>query len=168
MSLISFSPLQDGVTGVNAAATNTPLSTIYNDYNGNITSANLAANSVTTTQITDDNVTDAKLVNGKVYRRQGGSASDWDTVGTTTYDTSGTDIKIQSGTIFNNAAPKTITFPVAFTNKPLVIVSVSSINTTSCFAIVGTITASSFTCYVYDNTGSPNGDQNVNWVAIGI
>lgn len=43
MSLISFSPLQDGVTGVNAAATNTPLSTIYNDYNGNITDANIAA-----------------------------------------------------------------------------------------------------------------------------
>lgn len=43
MSLISFSPLQDGVTGVNAAATNTPLSTIYNDYNGNITDANIAS-----------------------------------------------------------------------------------------------------------------------------
>lgn len=43
MSLISFSPLQDGVTGVNAAATNTPLSTIYNDYNGNITNANISA-----------------------------------------------------------------------------------------------------------------------------
>jgi len=43
MTLISFSPLQDGVTGVNAAATNTPLSTIYNDYNGNITDANISA-----------------------------------------------------------------------------------------------------------------------------
>jgi len=43
MSLISYSPLQDGVTGVNAAATNTPLSTIYDDYNGNITDANISA-----------------------------------------------------------------------------------------------------------------------------
>lgn len=43
MSLISFTPLQDGVTGVNAAATNNPLNTIYNDYNGNITDANLSA-----------------------------------------------------------------------------------------------------------------------------
>lgn len=43
MSLISFSPLQDGVTGVNAAATNTPLSTIYNDYNGNVTDANISS-----------------------------------------------------------------------------------------------------------------------------
>lgn len=44
MSLISFTPLQDGVTGVNAAATNNPLNTIYNDYNGNITDANIATN----------------------------------------------------------------------------------------------------------------------------
>lgn len=43
MTLISYSPLQDGVTGVNASATNTPLSTIYNDYNGNITDANISA-----------------------------------------------------------------------------------------------------------------------------
>ena len=42
MSLISFTPLADGVTAVNASATNTPLSTIYNDYNGNITDANIA------------------------------------------------------------------------------------------------------------------------------
>lgn len=44
MSLISFTPLQDGVTGVNAAATNNPLNTIFNDYNGNITNANIASN----------------------------------------------------------------------------------------------------------------------------
>jgi len=44
LSLISFTPLSDGVTAVNAAATNTPLSTIYNDYNGNITDANIASN----------------------------------------------------------------------------------------------------------------------------
>jgi hypothetical protein len=43
MSLISFTALQDGVTSVNSAATNTPLSTIYNDYNGNITDANISA-----------------------------------------------------------------------------------------------------------------------------
>lgn len=43
MSLISFTPLADGVTGVVASATNTPLSTIYNDYNGNITDANISA-----------------------------------------------------------------------------------------------------------------------------
>lgn len=49
MSLISFTPLQDGVTGVNAAATNNPLNTIYDDYNGNITDANIASNAAIAT-----------------------------------------------------------------------------------------------------------------------
>lgn len=44
MSLISVSQAQDGVTGVNAASINTPINTIVNDYNGNITDANIAAN----------------------------------------------------------------------------------------------------------------------------
>lgn len=42
MSLISFTPVTDGATAV-AAGVNTPFSTIYNDYNGNITDANVAA-----------------------------------------------------------------------------------------------------------------------------
>lgn len=168
MSLISFSPLQDGVTGVNASATNTPLSTIFNDYNGNITSANLAANSVTTPQITAANVTDAKLVNGKIFKRQGGSATDWNTVGTTTFDTSVSNTTIQCGTVFNNGSPFTITFPVAFTNKPLIVASVSSVNATSCFAVVLTVTNTNFTCQVYDNAGNTNNAQNINWVAVGI
>lgn len=133
-----------------------------------VTTAKILNLNVTTAKIADDAVTDQKLVNGKVYRRQGGSGTDWDTVGTTTYDTSASDIKIQSGTIFNNASPKTITFPVAFTNKPLVMVAVSSVNAASCFAIPVTITASNFTCQVYDNAGATNNAQNINWIAIGI
>lgn len=43
MSLITVSQAQDGVTGVNAAAINTPVNTIANDYNGNITNANVSA-----------------------------------------------------------------------------------------------------------------------------
>lgn len=43
MSLITFSALQDGVTSVAAAPTNNALNTIYNDYNGNITDANVSS-----------------------------------------------------------------------------------------------------------------------------
>lgn len=43
MSLISPSQAQDGVTGVNAASINNPINTIANDYNGNITDANISA-----------------------------------------------------------------------------------------------------------------------------
>lgn len=42
MSLISFSQISDGSTA-SASQVNTPLSTIYNDYNGNITDANIAS-----------------------------------------------------------------------------------------------------------------------------
>ena len=42
MSNISFTPIVDGTTGT-ASQVNTPLSTIYNDYNGNITDANIAS-----------------------------------------------------------------------------------------------------------------------------
>jgi len=42
MSLISFTQISDGSTAA-ATQVNTPLSTIYNDYNGNITDANIAS-----------------------------------------------------------------------------------------------------------------------------
>lgn len=42
MSLISFTPVTDGSTA-SASGVNTPLSTIYNDYNGGITDANIAS-----------------------------------------------------------------------------------------------------------------------------
>lgn len=48
MALITPQQAQDGVTAVNAAAINTPINTIANDYNGNITDANIAANAAIT------------------------------------------------------------------------------------------------------------------------
>lgn len=42
MSLISYSTITDGTTA-SASQVNTPLTTIYNDYNGNITDANIAS-----------------------------------------------------------------------------------------------------------------------------
>jgi hypothetical protein len=138
--------------------------------NSNVTTAKIADSNVTTAKIADDNITDAKLVNGKVYRRQGGNANDWNVVGSTTYDTSASDVKIQSGMIFNNASPKTITFPVAFTNKPVVYASVTSVNSASCFAIPldSSVSTTGFSCQVYDNAGSTNNAQNISWIAVGI
>jgi hypothetical protein len=119
------------------------------------------------TGIAADAIIDSKLVYGKLRSRQGGSATDWNTVGTTTYDYSGTNVFVQGGSIFNDASPKTITFPTAFTSKPLVMAVVSSVNATSCFAIVLAITTTTFTCQVYDNGGTTNNSQNINWVAWG-
>jgi hypothetical protein len=63
MSLISFSPIIDG-TSPQASQVNNPLNTIYNEFNGNITAANLAADSVTTPKIADGAVTAPKVDSG--------------------------------------------------------------------------------------------------------
>jgi len=65
MGLINYSSIEDGTT-IDAADVNTPLTTIYDDYNGNIDSNNLADNAVTTAKITDANVTTAKIADANV------------------------------------------------------------------------------------------------------
>ena len=66
MGLINYSSIEDGTT-IDAADVNTPLTTIYNDYNGNINSNNLADNAVTTAKIGDDAVTADKTAFGGDY-----------------------------------------------------------------------------------------------------
>lgn len=127
----------------------------------------VAPAAITTTKVADDAITDAKLINGKVYRRQGSSPTDWSTVGTNTYDVSASDVKIQTGRVFNNASPNTITFPVAFTQVPTVIASVVSVNTTSCFAIATGASTTGVSVQVYDNAGAINNSQDIAWIAIG-
>jgi hypothetical protein len=60
MTLISYTKINDGET-IDAADVNTPLDTIYDDYNGNIDSNNLKASAVTNAKIADGAVNNAKL-----------------------------------------------------------------------------------------------------------
>lgn len=60
MGLISFSAIQDGTTAT-ASQVNTPLTTIFNEFNGNITGVNFADSAITTTKIADSSITPAKL-----------------------------------------------------------------------------------------------------------
>lgn len=66
MSILSkpytFSPN----TTASSSEVNANFDTLYNDYNGGISAANLADNAVTTAKITDLNVTTAKLADGSV------------------------------------------------------------------------------------------------------
>lgn len=77
---------------------------------------------IATAGITDANVTYAKLASGasKVTNRQGGSATHWDAYGTNNYVP--TTARIQCGAVAIPADPAgvTITFPVAFSYKPIV------------------------------------------------
>lgn len=133
-----------------------------------ITWANLIADtSITTAKIADDAITDAKLIYGKVRSRQGGSATNWQTTGTNTYDYSATNTFIQTGSIANSASPTTITFPTAFNQIPVVFAQVTSITGTQCFVEVVNISTTAFNCQVYDHTGATNNGQTVNWMAVG-
>lgn len=63
MGIISPAQVTDG-TGIDASDVNNPINTIANEFNGSISSANLASSSVTTAKITNANVTADKLATG--------------------------------------------------------------------------------------------------------
>ena len=99
-----------------------------------VTAAKLAADAVTTAKILDANVTLAKLAADSVddtkagnrvpalTRRQGGSATDWWQNGTTTYTP--TTVRMQVGAItLSLSASLVVTFPVAFSAIPIVLLS---------------------------------------------
>jgi hypothetical protein len=95
-----------------------------------ITAGRMAVDSIQTASIVDNAVDDTKVGNRvpQFYRRQGGDASDWSVVGTTTYTP--TTVRMQAGVkSFAAGSTDTITFPVAFSNVPLVfITSLTNLN----------------------------------------
>lgn len=123
-------------------------------------------NSVVTTNITADAVTDAKLVYGKLRSRQGNSATDWTSAGTTTYDYSATNTFIQAGAkgLSTNGTDVAITFPTAFNQKPLVYATTISSGSANVSTTVNTITASGFNIRAIGGDGSA---ETASWMAIG-
>lgn len=88
---------------------------------------NIDASAIITSKIADDAVTAAKLQNGIIYRRQGGNSTDPTVSGTSNYDLSGTDMLIQMGFVdVNSVSGVDVTFPVAFSEKPLVFVTAAT------------------------------------------
>ena len=108
---------------VRASDHNTQGANIAAVVNGNIDADNLASGAVDTAKVVDNAISAAKMLNGQVSARQGGSATDWSATGTTTYDVSATDVKIQCGSLVAAGADSnhTVTFPTAYTNTPLVL-----------------------------------------------
>jgi hypothetical protein len=82
---------------------------------------------IPTAGIADDAVDDTKVGNRvpQFYRRQGGSATDWAAGGTNNYEP--TTVRMQSGAIESLGGPKTIVFPTAFSNNPIVIANTSAV-----------------------------------------
>jgi hypothetical protein len=129
--------------------------------------AALASNVVTTAKVIDDAITDAKLIYGKVRSRQGGSATNWGTTGTTTYDYSGADTFIQVGSkaAANGAGTDTaVTFPTAFNQVPLVLVVSNTANTANQVFAVNSVTTTGFNIRA-NNAGA--GSETCAWMAVG-
>ncbi len=140
---------------------------------GQVESASIADLAVTTAKIANDAVDDAKAGDRipQFYRRQGGNEDDWSIYGTTTY-TPGA-VRMQAGSIQmsqsanQSSSTVSITFPVSFANKPLVIVNINS--NPAEFAIVYAINVSlsAFTIVLNRATSISAENFTVNWLAIG-
>ena len=132
----------------------------------------LADGIVALAKLAADSVDDTKAGDRvpQFYRRQGGSATDWSSPGTTTR-TPGA-VRMQAGAITinpteNGSFDVAVTFPTAFSDKPMVIVGRGDVNTFTITVSAITITASGFTlrCVVTDLSGATSGP--VFWLAIG-
>lgn len=102
-----------------------------------------------------------------VYRRQGGNSSNWQNAGTTTYTP--TAPKVQAGVqsiSINTTGSVSITYPVAFSNRPVVFVSVFSGIGNITFQVTGD-SVSGFTVNCRDVVTSGLISAEVNWLAIG-
>lgn len=132
---------------------------------GSIAAADIAADAVGIAAI-------GTMVHG-FLGRQGGSATNWSTVGTDNY-TSGLNVRIQCGaitkTISGAAGPfvlDAVTFPVAFSNTPLVFLSCQDQPIDAGYIpYVPTVSASGFTGVVRA-LGAADCTIDINWVAIG-
>lgn len=136
----------------------------------------LATYTVTTSgTITLTDVRDFCHATAPVYRRQGGSASDWSTAGTTNYTPGGS--KIQAGSVavtFSSSETSnlsTVTFPEAFTGKPLVFLSLYNNGSSTGRKVVPTIESISASQVqirgvVADGDDTSN-TYDVYWIAFG-
>lgn len=161
MAIIKISELDELTTP--AAGDNIPIDDISEalpaDQTKRITFANLVTAAITA----------AISALSYIYRRQGGSATVWDTGGTNNYTP--TAPKIQAGSYTGSkstsaSATFTITFPVAFSYAPLVFVTEKFYSITNMTWKVSSVSATQAVIRVDDPTSS--GVQiDFNWLAIG-
>ncbi len=109
-----------------------------------------------------------------IYRRQGGSATHWNIGGTTTYTPSTSNTKMQTGCrTFSLASPggsavTFVTFPVAFTSRPIVFVGGEDTGLVKVLsAKPANILTNGFDLDYNINIISGTQNANVFWMAIG-
>lgn len=111
---------------------------------------------------------------GDISSRQGGSSTDYTTAGTTNY-TPTTVQKKQMGAIpvtvtsGNANAYVTVTFPEAFTQKPLVLFSILSSEIQYFYSMVYAVTTTTVQFEISENPAAgTDHDYVIAWLAIGV
>ena len=98
--------------------------------------------------------------------RQGGSATNWDTPGTNNYTPSNLLIQCGSAAI-GSTGDTNITFPVAYSNNPIVVVTSMDVHT--CASVI-TISTTYFGARMYDTVETDPSKQvsgSMSWISIG-
>lgn len=149
---------------------------------GTVVAAGLASDAVTTAKILDANVTLAKLAADSVddtkagnrvpqfYRRQGGDAADWSVPGST--NRTPTAVRMQAGIISMGSIPSEnvvqvgVTFPTAFSNKPIVLATPFVNGAAGATVEIGAVSATQATLNVKNTAGAPV-SFDCFWLAIG-
>lgn len=172
-NVLSTGPTTSGGTFGGSPAITTPTITTptiadFTNSNHDHTNAVGGGNLNGTNAITAATVNDARLIYGKVRSRQGGSTTNWQTTGTTTYDYSATNTFIQTGSIACTSGAVTVTFPTAFNQIPVVYANTSSAGSVNSTTIVKSITATNFVIYqLVVSTGAGATTETANWIAVG-
>lgn len=149
--------------------------------NTEIVNLGTAVNDINNSQVNSAAaITDAKLSipnRLKQTQRQGGSATDWNTTGTTTQTV--TNPILQAGTVTMTSgeqagpplyATASVTFPTAYTNKPIVVATMTNIGATYANSIlIGSITTTGFqiTCEATGGQAGYVAGAVASWIAIG-
>lgn len=107
----------------------------------------------------------------RILRRQGGSATLWNTIGTTNYQVPSSYVHVGAITWTGGAAANgnvTLTFPIVFTNLPLVFIQVinraADVDVTT---VVSAIAANQCVINWIDNSGGNHTDIDFAWWAVG-
>jgi hypothetical protein len=142
---------------------------------GAVGAAQIASGAVGNGELADGIVDDTKLGNRapQYYRRQGGSASYWNTAGTTDY-TPG-EVMMQAGAIQDSMLSGvtvdtvTITYPVAFTGTPLIFLTLFDPSIDQMFYMQsrGDPGLTSFVVRIQRASATGDITYNIQWLAIG-
>lgn len=138
----------------------------------------------TTTNLTDTNIASGAAIADvklsipnriKQTQRQGGSATDWNTTGTTTQTVTNPVIQAGVGTTGSASfsspvyyAQVSIVFPTAYTNKPIVAAWLQNVAATAAFGCsVNAVTTTGCDITVNSTTSGYVASSVVGWLAIG-